>query len=248
VWIHSSYVDKLKETSTSKLGHIRSSNVDIYETIGGKSFKAGSKYTNAVYYIKRQAVVGSDTYYLLSKNPSATTGVVGWAKSTDLSTHDHKGVDKIAKVFTIKGTGKATSKAWGGKQDEVHSTLTSHKGSLFQVNLTEKVGENTWYRGKINGKGSNVWIHSSYVDKLKETSTSKLGHIRSSNVDIYETIGGKSFKAGSKYTNAVYYIKRQAVVGSDTYYLLSTNPSATTGVVGWAKSTDLSTHDHKGVD
>src|SRR5699024_7263544 len=91
-----------QETSISKLGHIRSSNVDIYETIGGKSFKAGSKYTNAVYYIKRQAVVGSDTYYLLSTNPSATTGVVGWAKSTDLSTHDHKGVDKIAKVFTIK--------------------------------------------------------------------------------------------------------------------------------------------------
>src|SRR5699024_1941962 len=88
-----------QEASTSKLGHIRSSNVDIYETIGGKSFKAGSKYTNAVYYIKRQAVVGSDTYYLLSKNPSATTGVVGWAKSTDLSTHDHKGVDEIAKVF-----------------------------------------------------------------------------------------------------------------------------------------------------
>src|SRR5699024_11119241 len=144
--------------------------------IGGKSFKAGSKYTNAVYYIKRQAVVGSDTYYLLSTNPSATTGVVGWAKSTDLSTHDHKGVDKIAKVFTIKGTGKATSKAWGGKQDEVHSTLTSHKGSLFQVNLTEKVGKNTWYRGKINGKGSNVWIHSSYLTSRQKTIVIDAGH------------------------------------------------------------------------
>src|SRR5699024_3394876 len=197
VWIHSSYVNSLKETSTSKLGHIRSSNVDIYETIGGKSFKAGTKYTNAVYYIKRQTEFGSDIYYLLSTNPSATTGVVGWVKAKDLSTHDHKGVDKKSKTFYLNGNGKATSKAWGGKKDQIHSDLTKQKHKRFVVNLTEKVGQNTWYRGKIDGKGNNVWVHSSYVTTITENKVSKFGHIRNSRVNIYKELGGSPILAGS---------------------------------------------------
>lgn len=238
----------IKEASTSKLGHIRNRNVRIYDKIGGSFVTAGTQYTNAVYYIKKQANQGKDVYYLISKNPSATSGVVGWVKAKDLSIHNHVGVDKHAKTVVIKGNGKATSKAWGGSKDNVHANLSKYKGANLIVNLTEKVGNNTWYRGKINGKGPNVWLHSSYVNVLKETNTSKLGHIRSGNVTIHETIGGKTFTAGSKYTNAVYYIKKQLKTGATTYYLISTSPSATSGVVGWVNAKDLSTHNHVGVD
>lgn len=248
VWLHSSYVSNINETKTSKLGHIRSSNVRIYDTIGGKSVAAGSKYTNAVYYIKKQAKIGSTTHYLISTSPSSTKDVVGWVNAKDLSTHNHVGLDKKAKAFYLNGKGKATTKAWGGKKDSVHSNLSSKKNALFVVNLTEKVGKNTWYRGKINGDGQNVWVHSSYVNALNEVNTSRLGHIRNSNVKIYEVIGGKSFSAGSKYTNAVYYIKKQVAFGSNTYYLISNSPSAVNGVVGWVNAKDLSTHAHVGVD
>src|SRR5699024_5075450 len=105
----------VSESKTSLLAHIRSENTTIYKEINGSSFKAGSTYTHAVYYVKKQAVHDGETYYLISTRPSATVGTVGWVKARDLSTHDHVGVDREAKTFYIKGNGKATSKAWGGQ-------------------------------------------------------------------------------------------------------------------------------------
>src|SRR5690625_2245637 len=247
VWLHSSYVESPQESKTSLLGHIISGDVDIYEKeINGKSIKAGSQYTNAVYYIKRQAKLDNDTYYLISKSPSDTKGVVGWVKESDLSIRTHVGVDKKSKTFYIKGNGKATTKAWGGKKDTVYGDLSGYINEPFKVHLTEKVGNNTWYRGTLGGK--TVWLHSSYVYEATKSKTSLLGHIRSGKVQIYESIGGKSISAGSKYTNAVYYIKEEAKSGNDTYYLISKSPSATRGVVGWVKEDDLSLHTHVGVD
>ena len=248
VWVHSSYVQNIQQNKTSLLGHIKNRNVIIHKSIGGDTFKAGATYTNAVYYIKAQTTVGKATYYLISNSPSSVNGVVGWVKSTDLSTHKHVGVDKKAKTFFIKGNGKATTKAWGGSKDTVHANLSKFKDQAFQVNLTEKIGNNTWYRGKINGQDGNVWLHSSYVFSETKSKTSLLGHIKNGNVNIYETVGGKASKAGAEFTNIVYYIKEQAVVGKDRYYLISKSPSNTKGVVGWIKSTDLSTHKHVGLD
>src|SRR5690625_608715 len=248
VWLHSSYVYEATKSKTSLLGHIRSGKVQIYESIGGKSISAGSKYTNAVYYIKEEAKSGNDTYYLISKSPSATRGVVGWVKEDDLSLHTHVGVDKKDKTLYIKGNGIAYAKAWGGKKDLVYDTnkLSQYKGQAFKIHLTEKVGNNTWYRGMLDGK--QVWLHSSYVEEPQGTKTSMLAHIVSGSVEIYETIGGKSFKAGATYTNAVYYIKLKRKVGNQEYYLISTSPSSVNGVVGWVKVEDLSYHDHVGVD
>ena len=246
VWLHSSYVESATESKTSLLGHIRSGNVLIYNELEGSPFKAGEQYTNAVYYIKRQAKLSNETLYLISTKPSDTNGVVGWVKSSDLSTHPHVGVDKKAKLFYIKGNGKATTKAWGGSKDTVYSNLSTFKNEAIYVHLTEKVGNNTWYRGTLNGK--TVWVHSSYVEEPKGEKTSRLGHIRNSNVKIYESIGGKSFLAGSTYTNAVYYIKLQTSLNNQTYYLISKEPSSINGAIGWVKAEDLSTHPHVGID
>src|SRR5699024_7912937 len=171
VWVHSSYVTTITENKVSKLGHIRNSRVNIYKELGGSPILAGSLYTNAVYYIKKQVRVDDEIYYLISTQPSDSKGVIGWVNAKDLSTHDHKGVDKKVKPFYIKGNGKATSKAWGGSKDNIYLDLTKLKGEFFEVNLTEKVGNNTWYRGKINSKGQNLWLHSSFVTKLSEKNT-----------------------------------------------------------------------------
>src|SRR5699024_6222576 len=62
---------------------------------------------------------------------------------------------------------------------------------------------------------------STFASKPQTSSTSRLGHIRGGDRPIYEELGGKSFKATSKYQNQVYYIKRQAKMDGNTYYLLS---------------------------
>ncbi|HLR66626.1 MAG TPA: SH3-like domain-containing protein, partial [Virgibacillus sp.] len=164
VWMHTSYITSKEESKTSKLGHIRSSNVKIYQDIGDLSTvaEAGSKYTQAVYYIKKQANLNNQLYYLISNEPSSNKGIVGWVKSEDLSVHQHVGMDKYKKTFTIKGTGSAYNKAWGGSKNAVFSDLSKYKGEMFHVHLTEKVGNNTWYRGDFNGE--RIWIHSFYLN------------------------------------------------------------------------------------
>ena len=250
VWIHSGFVSSLSETKTSKLGHIRNTGVKIYPELGKETaaFTAGEKLTDAVYYIKKEAVLNSQKYYLLSNNPSNTSGVVGWTKASDLSTHTHQGVDMKTKTYYLKGTGSAYTKAWGGSKDTVHSKLSAFKNQPFKIHLTESVGGNVWYRGELNGK--TVWLHSSFVAPLKESKTSKLGHIRNSGVKIYRELGKEStsFTAGSKWTNAVYYIKKEAVLNGQRYNLLSNNASSTAGLVGWVKAGDLSSNSHAGVD
>src|SRR5699024_2092331 len=172
-------------SKTSKLGHIRSANAEIYREAGNPAttIKAGSKYTHSVYYIKKQAKINNQMYYLISNKPSSVNGIVGWVRADDLSTHNHVGVDKKKKTFYVKGTGKAYDKAWGVSNNLVYN-LADHKNEKFEVHLTEKVGNNIWYRGKLGGK--TVWMHSSYVVSKEEKKTSKLGHIRRSNVEIYQ--------------------------------------------------------------
>src|SRR5699024_2977163 len=222
----------------------------IYKTLGGKSTQPSSKHWNKVYYIKRQAKIDSETYYLLSRSPSASKNVVGWMNAKDLETHKHQGVSRESHQMIIKGTGRATSKAWGGSKDVVHQSLSKYKNKKLHVNLTEKVGNNTWYRGKINGSGQNVWLHENQVKEIEitESETSRLGHIRGGDDrKIYKTLGGKSTQPSSKHWNKVYYIKRQAKMDSETYYLLSRSPSASKNVVGWMNAKDLETHKHQGV-
>lgn len=247
IWIHSSYVSNIQESSTSKLGHLKNGNVKIYKAIYDDStaFTVNESNINKVYYIKKQAKANGDTFYLISDEPSSSRGVIGWVHAKNLNTHNHTSLDKQVKLFTIAGQGQAFTKAWGGSRDLVDN-LSNHAGTEFRVNLTEKVGNNIWYRGTINGK--RAWIHESYL--IEKSNTSKLGHIKNSNVNIYPELSGdvQPIKAGTQYTNAVYYIKQQAKLKDETYYLISTMPSHTSGVIGWVKAGDLSTHNHTGLD
>ncbi|MDN7241736.1 GW dipeptide domain-containing protein [Planococcus sp. N028] len=240
----------IKQTATSKLGHIKNSTVQIYSDISNlsKSFAAGTTYTNAVYFIKKEAVANGVTYYLLSNAPSSTTGLVGWVKAADTTVQTHVTVDKQAKTFYIKGTGSAYTKAWGGSKNYYFQSLAASIDREFKVSLTEKVGNTTWYYGTVNGK--NVWIEAKHVSAVKKTPISRLGHIKSSSVRIHPDIDARaSFKtAGTIYTSAVYYIKKEAVVDGQKYYLLSKEPNTTTSAVGWVKSSDMTSYAHVSID
>ncbi|MED4206342.1 GW dipeptide domain-containing protein [Neobacillus mesonae] len=242
VWIQSIYLGAKVERTTSRLGRISNGSVKIFKTIGNPEgvIQAGSANTDKIFYIKKQATVNGAAYYLLSSQPSSVKGVIGWVKSTDLASHTHVGVDQKAKLMYLTGNGGSYSKPWGSGKDTVYKTLSKYKNKEFKVNLTEKVGNDVWYRGSLNGK--TVWIHSSHVKKTLESTTSRLGIIKNSNIKIYKTLGsGSSYKVGSAYTNKVFYIKRQGKLSGQTYYRLSKNSNGS-GMVGWVKSTDLTSN------
>ncbi|MDR6998931.1 GW dipeptide domain-containing protein [Neobacillus niacini] len=250
VWVYYGNVTTIQESSTSRLGTVQDASEKIYKSIGNvtSAIPAGSTYTNTVLYIKKQATANGKTYYLLSTQASSTKGVIGWMKSTDLTTVPYTEVDKNVKMFTIKGSGSAYKKAWGGSKDVSIGNLSVYKDQLFKAELTAKTGDAYWYRGNLAGK--TVWIPSKSLNAIRESSTSRIGRVKSSSTVLYKQVGDLStdFEAGTKYTDTVYYIKKQAVLNGETYYLLSTQPSSSKGVIGWAKASDTSTYSHTQVD
>lgn len=239
VWINSSQLAKKEESITSRLGQIKNGSVKIYKTIGNPTgaIQAGTTYTGTVYYIKKQAKINEQTYYLISNQPSSVTGVVGWVNNFDLTSNTHTSVDKIAKTMYFSGKSSAYSKQWGSTKDIVFQDLSKNINQEFKINLTEKVGNSIWYRGSLGGK--TVWIHSAFLLKTVESATSRVGNIQKTTVRIYKTLGSSSsFQAGTSYTNRVYYIKRQGKLNGQTYYLISKNSDGTS-VIGWVKITDI---------
>ncbi|KZE97088.1 Beta-N-acetylglucosaminidase [Geobacillus stearothermophilus] len=242
-------------TSTSKLGRILSPDAVIYQTIGSASgsFQAGAQYTDKVFYIKKQAVVNGQTYYLISTVASDTKGVVGWVRAQDMWAQTHVAVDHDDKLFYLKGTGWAYTDPWGAGKDAVYRDLTPFQFQTFKINLTEKVGSAIWYRGYLEN-GRKVWIQAYNVTSAKPpvtfSATSKLGRILDPDAVIYQTVGSEqgSFRAGTQYTDKVFYIKKQAVSNGQTYYLISTVASDTKGVVGWVRARNMWAQAHTAID
>ncbi|MFD1363700.1 GW dipeptide domain-containing protein [Lentibacillus salinarum] len=254
VWVHESHLTKKQESSTSRLGQINESNVNIYKTLGVPSsvVEAGSAHTSKVYFIKSQAEISDNLYYLISTEPSSEEGVIGWVNKEDVKTHAHAGVDRYSKLlnFKYKDNINIYEHAWGGSKDLVVGDADL-QGEEFNVHLTEKVGNNIWYRGSFEGnEQDDVWVHESHLTAMEKESTSKLGQMHDSNVNIYEELGNpdSSMEAGSDHIDQVYFIKLQAEMDDDLYYLISDEPSATSGTIGWVHADDIKTYSHSGVD
>ncbi|MCA1026842.1 GW dipeptide domain-containing protein [Cytobacillus kochii] len=248
VWMHSSSLSLMNESVISRLGQISVKSVKIYtDLVNNKYVLAGDKYTNEVFYMKKQAIYNGQTYYLISTQPSSEQGVIGWVKSTELVSHPHIGLDSLSKTFYIKGTGTAYNKTWGGTKNIVYSSLASYKGDKITVNKTERVGSNIWYRGTINGK--LVWVHESSLVKVNEERISRVGQINNEKVKIYTDLSSdKYITAGQQYTGQVYFLKKKADYNGNTYYSISIEPNGTDEIIGWVKSTDFMSHPHEELD
>ena len=171
IWLHFSHVTAKEETTASRLGKINNADVKIYKDVTDpdSSFTAGPTYMDKTYFIKKQMKFDDQIFYLISNEPSSQKGVIGWVNGKNIETHDHKGVNSKTKTFYLKGKGAAYDRIWGGSQNLVFTSqdLAKHINKEFIVNLTEQVGNNIWYRGQIEGKGPNIWIHSSHLTKKK---------------------------------------------------------------------------------
>ena len=158
--------NSLNTTSTSKLGHAKQTGVVIYDqqTLAEKG-KVDSSNIGDVFYIKQELNHNNQKYYLISTRPSASTGVLGWVKANDLNVHVHKTVARSANDIYINGFGSAFDKAWGGKNNLVYSDTNPFKMTQLKVDLVETVGNNTWYRGVLDGK--RVFLHENHVSRKK---------------------------------------------------------------------------------
>ena len=175
-------VGEFERYATSRLGRINHENALIYSSLeDNEGKKAGADLVGKTFYIKEKAVKGNEVRYLISTNASNTKGVVGWVNELDMTTYTHYRMDSKTKTFKLTGEGKAYQMAWGGSK-QVAMDLSKQKGKDFVVNATETVGDNIWYRGKIGGKGNNVWIHKNHttsneIIKINEVPETPLNNV-----------------------------------------------------------------------
>lgn len=157
------------EKVVSILGRVNGKELHIYQNPKDISeHHSTEKYMNQTYYIKRKATYEDSIYYLLSTMPSGVNGVIGWMHANDLYIHRHVFIDNDRKIFSITGVGYGFNRPWGRNGNRVIDDLEQYKGALFIVIETNLVGNNTWYKGNIEGVEDTVfWIHQSGVETAK---------------------------------------------------------------------------------
>lgn len=158
---------KYKERLVSKVARIKSAESPIYEDPQDlTSEKTAKNYRGKAYYIKKQGTLNKEKYYLISTEPSATAGVIGWMKASDLHTRNLVYIDDDEKEFIIHGEGNAVDQPWGARKNVVYEDLSALAGEKFHVTRTELVGNRTWYYGTV--KNENLWLRSSRLEPIPE--------------------------------------------------------------------------------
>jgi mannosyl-glycoprotein endo-beta-N-acetylglucosaminidase len=245
MWIHSAYLKsdlKINLSSESMIGHLEA-NAKVYQDLRDSSkYKVADSagLTNAVYYIKETANIDGEEYYRIQTDETSKSSIIGYVPANSMSTHTHEHQDTKAKTFYMKGTGSAYTKPWGGSKNVVFEDLASLQYKKLEVDSTDRIGNNTWYHGTLDGK--SVWIHSAYVTIAEVKNTQRIGHLYGDAV-IYKDLDNLSnnVKAANTYTNAMYYITKQANVNGKQYYQISTDQSGEKSV-GWVRTNEMSTH------
>ncbi|WP_342388748.1 teichoic acids export ABC transporter ATP-binding subunit TagH [Salinicoccus bachuensis] len=150
----------------SKLAHLKAHVTEILRAPNdSEGVENAKKYKNRVYHVKREATYHFENYYLLSTKASGTEGIVGWIRATEATAHVHTLVDRDEKHFALTGSGYASTAPWGGKQQYVHESLEDYAGFAFTVDQTVLVGNNVWYRGRIEREEKAVWVHMNSVSE-----------------------------------------------------------------------------------
>lgn len=159
-----------EEKVISRMGRIRAGESLIYKSPDDMEKLSSSKsYKKSAYYIKKQVIFRDEKFFLISTEPSALHGVIGWIKATDIASYNHVQIDYDKKVFSLEGTGSAYDRPWGSKNNITYDEMESKKGLLFHVERTDKVGKSLWYYGYIENHDEKVWIHSKNMEIVEES-------------------------------------------------------------------------------
>lgn len=154
--------DRYIEKPISRLGRFWPGESYIYKSPSNLlDRKSSTSFRKSVYYIKKSVSYNGELFYLISTQPSAIEGVIGWVKKANIATASHVLIDEDRKLFRIKGEGSAFDKPWGSEKNIIISSLKSYRDVLFEVDRTERVGKTLWYFGDLDGQ--KVWIHQKFV-------------------------------------------------------------------------------------
>lgn len=236
-------------TTVSFVATAKSAKSPIYKNAGDKKslMLAGKEYTDEIFYVRKKTVVAGTTYYEITRSTSDNTPAIGWVKEKSLKLSSFRYVKNDATAKTLNGTGTAYTRPGGEARNRMFKNLTAHKNKTFTPQSTAKVGNETWYLGKIDTY--TVWIPASSVGATKPPtdekpdvsaeSVSYVANAKSAKSPIYKQAGDKKAQtlAGKTYTNETFYVYNKKVVNGTTYYEITRKKGAE--AIGWVKEKSL---------
>src|SRR5699024_3786691 len=104
------------------------------------------------------------------------------------------------------------------EEAENDESVEEEKENKAESKENDMDSENKEIEANTKEKSSSPSLFAAH----KTSKTSKLVRINNDQVKIYESIQGDAFEAGSKHTRITYYVKKEAEVSGDIYYLVST--------------------------
>ncbi len=255
--------------TVNRLGRIKTATAKVYSDINNltKQAQATSTKLSKTYYITKQATIGSSTYYQLS---TSATSIIGWVKSTDLTSVAQATGQKPSAKQVLNGTGSGYSIPWGSTKNITLKTLK--KDELFTIKKATKAGTETWYQG-TTANNTTIWVSSkqvkNYVAPVEPTipveptqpteptnpeppaqqpattPTTKVGILKSTTTKIYQDLTDltKTIDAGTSYTKENFYVYKQATVDNKTYYQISRTNGTKTSAVGWVEKDQITLSD-----
>lgn len=237
-------------TNVSFVATAKSEKSPIYKNAGDKKtlMLAGKDYTDEIFYVRKKAVVAGTTYYQITRSTSDKTPAIGWVKEKSLKLSSFSYVKNDATVKKLNGTGAAYTRPGGEARNRMFKNLTAHKNKPFTPQSTAKVGNETWYLGKIDTY--TVWLHASSVGATTKPPTeekpdasaeavSYVANAKSAKSPIYKQAGDKKALtlAGKTYTNETFYVYNKKVVNGTSYFEITRKKDGE--AIGWVKEKSL---------
>lgn len=141
----------------SRVGKIIKKKVYVYKSPSESyDLKTERELMGNTYYIKRQLTTSREKFFLISKEPSASNGVIGWVNANHIESRGLVYIDQDIKNFELIGKGMAYDIPWGSEFNVVVDDLESFRGEKFVAERTDRVKSRYWYFGSLND--NKVWI------------------------------------------------------------------------------------------
>jgi mannosyl-glycoprotein endo-beta-N-acetylglucosaminidase len=230
-----------KASTVSLMAKIKSEKAAIYKNAGDQKAltTAGTAYTNEIFYVRQKLVVSGTTYYQITRGAKDTVAAIGWVKASDLKTASFSYPKNEATALTLNGTGTGYTRPGGLSRNMIVKSLAAQKGKTFTPLSTAKVGNDTWYFGQVDG--ISMWIQAASVEKIDTPAeaVSYVASAKSAKTPIYAAPGDKKalMKAGTAYTNEIFYVYAKKMVGDVAYYEIKRKKED--AAIGWVKETSL---------
>src|SRR5699024_2827268 len=83
-------------------------------------------------------------------------------------------------------------------------------------------------------------VEEKEADKYEEKLVSKIARLRKGELPVYTSPKDLTqYESDKPYKKQAYYVKKLVTTNDDKFLLLSTEPSAVNGVIGWMKAADV---------